>query len=97
MKKDSDTIMGNYINKFFIHNTEILNNKVEEEEIKHTSPIDEVTVETNIMQTPPTIHKIIDPRSITSGINRTPIEVILTDLVYIFISYIICKVYDIHR
>ena len=79
-KKNSDTIMGNYINKFFIHNTEISNNEVEKEEIKHPSPIDEVTVEKDIMQTPPIIHKtlIIDPRSITSGITRTPIEVILT-------------------
>ncbi|KAK9294774.1 hypothetical protein QLX08_010715 [Tetragonisca angustula] len=69
--------MGNYINKFFIHNTEISNNEVEKEEIKHPSPIDEVTVEKDIMQTPPIIHKtlIIDPRSITSGITRTPIEV----------------------
>ncbi|XP_043517635.1 uncharacterized protein LOC122532696 [Frieseomelitta varia] len=77
MKKKIDTIMGNYINKFFIHNTEISNNEVEKEEIKHPSPIDEVTVEKDIMQTPPIIHKtsIIDPRSITSGITRTPIEV----------------------
>ncbi|CAD1474815.1 unnamed protein product, partial [Heterotrigona itama] len=77
MKKNSDTIMGNYITKFFIHNTDIPDNEVEKEEIKHSSSIDEVTVEKNIMQTPPMVRKtlIIDPRSITSGINRTPIEV----------------------
>ncbi|KAK1130926.1 hypothetical protein K0M31_017231 [Melipona bicolor] len=76
-EKNSDIIMGNYINKFFIHNTEISNNEVEKEEIKHPSPINEATVEKDIMQTPPITHKmlIIDPRSITSGITRTPIEV----------------------
>lgn len=74
--------MGNYINKFFIHNTEISNNEVEKEEIKHPSPIDEVTIEKDILQTPPIIHKTlsIDPRSITSGITRTPIQVILTQI-----------------
>lgn len=71
--------MGNYVNKFFIHKTETYNNEIEKEEIKDSSAIDEVTVEKN-MQTPPIIRKtlITDPRSVTNGINRTPIEVIIT-------------------
>ncbi|XP_006612943.1 uncharacterized protein LOC102672797 isoform X2 [Apis dorsata] len=68
--------MGNYVNKFFTHKTETYNNEIEKEEIKDSSAIDEVTIEKN-MQTPPIIRKtlVTDPRSVTSGISRTPIEV----------------------
>ncbi|XP_076761798.1 uncharacterized protein LOC143429861 [Xylocopa sonorina] len=72
--------MGNYVNKLFSYNDEARkdethNNEIEREEIRESSAIDEVTVERDIMQTPP-IHKplSIDPRSATSGITRTPIE-----------------------
>ncbi|XP_043588571.1 uncharacterized protein LOC122570391 isoform X2 [Bombus pyrosoma] len=72
--------MGNYVNKFFPHNTESCNNKMEKEEIRCPST-DEVTLEKDIMETPPIVRKtLIDPRSITSGINRTPIEVNCTPL-----------------
>lgn len=52
-------------------------NEFEKEEIENPSPSAEATVEKDIMQTPPIIHKTLpmDPRSVTSGINRTPIEV----------------------
>lgn len=74
-----NVIMGNYVNKFFSHNTEAYNNKMEKEEIRCLSSTDEVTPEKDIMETPPIVRKtLIDPRSITSGIDRTPIEVILT-------------------
>ncbi|CAL7938837.1 unnamed protein product [Xylocopa violacea] len=68
--------MGNYVNKLLSYNDETHNNEIEKEEIKDSSAIDEVTVERDIMQTPPIIHKplSIDPRSATSGITRTPIE-----------------------
>ncbi|XP_068984312.1 uncharacterized protein [Bombus flavifrons] len=73
--------MGNYVNKFFPHNTEAYNNKMEKEEIRCPSSTDEVTLEKDIMETPPIVRKtLIDPRSITSGINRTPIEVNCTPL-----------------
>lgn len=70
--------MGNYVNKFFTHKSETYNNEIEKKEIKDSSAIDEVTVEKN-MQTPPIIRKtlVTDPRSVTSGISRTPIEVII--------------------
>ncbi|KOC68474.1 hypothetical protein WH47_10714 [Habropoda laboriosa] len=63
--------MGNYVNKFFSHN-----NEIEKGDIKDQSSTEEVTVEKYIMQTPPIIHKTlpVDPRSVTSGIDRTPIE-----------------------
>ncbi|XP_012166261.1 uncharacterized protein LOC100647341 isoform X2 [Bombus terrestris] len=73
--------MGNYVNKFFPRNTEAYNNKMEKEEIRCPSSTDEVTLEKDIMETPPIVRKtLIDPRSITSGINRTPIEVNCTPL-----------------
>ncbi|XP_060829309.1 uncharacterized protein LOC132914314 isoform X2 [Bombus pascuorum] len=73
--------MGNYINKFLPHNTETYNNKMEKEEIRCPSSTDEVTLEEDIMETPPIVRKTLtDPRSITSGINRTPIEVNCTPL-----------------
>ncbi|CAK9811258.1 hypothetical protein ANTPLA_LOCUS6953 [Anthophora plagiata] len=63
--------MGNYVNKFFSHN-----NEIEKEEIKDPPCMDKISIEKN-MQTPPTIHKTLpmDPRSVTNGIDRTPIEV----------------------
>ena len=73
--------MGNYVNKFFPRNTEAYNDKMEKEEIRCPSSTDEVTLEKDIMETPPIVRKtLIDPRSITSGINRTPIEVNCTPL-----------------
>lgn len=70
--------MGNYVNKFFTYNTESHNNEIEKEEIKVPTSTDKVSVDED-MQTPPIIHKTLltDPRSVTNGINRTPIEVIL--------------------
>lgn len=64
--------MGNYINKYFFHNTE-----TEKEETKMQSPSTEEEIVEDNFHTP-VIQKTlsIDPRSVTSGINRTPIEVI---------------------
>ncbi|XP_076681699.1 uncharacterized protein LOC143375927 isoform X2 [Andrena cerasifolii] len=63
--------MGNYFTKFFCQN-----NKIEKDEGNKEPSTDEATVE-GAMCTPPVIHKTlpIDPRSVTSGIDRTPIEV----------------------
>lgn len=67
--------MGNYVYKFFPYN-----HVMEREEIRDaTSELkNEVTAENEIMLTPPLIPKTlpIDPRSVTTGIERTPIEVV---------------------
>ena len=67
--------MGNYVSKFFPYN-----HVMEKEEIRNaTSEFkDEINGEREIMLTPPLIPKTlpIDPRSITTGIERTPIEVV---------------------
>ncbi|XP_015429272.1 PREDICTED: uncharacterized protein LOC107185998 isoform X2 [Dufourea novaeangliae] len=62
--------MGNYVNKFFLHDTETVN-----EETKIQSPsTDEETIE-ETTHTPVIQKRLpIDPRSVTSGIDRTPIE-----------------------
>nr|XP_003703443.1 PREDICTED: uncharacterized protein LOC100879228 [Megachile rotundata] len=71
--------MGNYMNKFFSHN-----NDIEKEEIRnaHSEMIDNTTIEKDLIFTPPLIQKTlpIDPRSVTTGIERTPIEVNYTSL-----------------
>ncbi|XP_031838314.2 uncharacterized protein LOC116429467 [Nomia melanderi] len=63
--------MGNYINKYFFHDTE-----TEKEETKIQSPSTEEEIIEDNFHTP-VIQKTlsIDPRSVTSGIDRTPIEV----------------------
>ncbi|XP_033329566.2 uncharacterized protein LOC117222145 isoform X2 [Megalopta genalis] len=67
-------IMGNYINKYFFHNTET----EKEETITQPTSTDEETVDDNVCT--PVAQKTlsIDPRSVTSGIDRTPIEVYST-------------------
>ena len=63
--------MGNYFTKFFCQN-----NKIEKDEGNKEASTEEATAEGD-MCTPPVNHKTlpIDPRSVTSGIDRTPIEV----------------------
>lgn len=65
--------MGNHVSKIFPYY-----NGIEKEEIDTQSSTDEVTMENDVMHTSPVDHKILsmDPRSVTSGVDRTPIEVI---------------------
>ncbi|XP_076231850.1 uncharacterized protein LOC143177662 [Calliopsis andreniformis] len=67
--------MGNYVTKYFSHNDD-----TEKVETNGQSSTDETTVENDIMHTPPVVSKTltIDPRSVTTGIDRTPIEVNFT-------------------
>ncbi|XP_017880620.1 uncharacterized protein LOC108625203 isoform X2 [Ceratina calcarata] len=69
--------MGNYMDKFFPHKNEINNgNESEKEEIRDS--VTDGIMENDCMHTPPIIQRVVpaDPRSATSGITRTPIEVI---------------------
>ncbi|OAD52900.1 hypothetical protein WN48_11146 [Eufriesea mexicana] len=68
--------MGNYVNKFFTYNTESRSNEIEKEEMKAPTSTNKLSVDED-MQTPPIIHKtlLMDPRSVTNGISRTPIEI----------------------
>ncbi|XP_076643785.1 uncharacterized protein LOC143354014 isoform X2 [Halictus rubicundus] len=66
--------MGNYVNKYFLQNPET---EKEETEAQSAST-DEKSVDDNV-HTPVAQKTLpIDPRSVTSGINRTPIEVYST-------------------
>ncbi|XP_076160266.1 uncharacterized protein LOC143143169 [Ptiloglossa arizonensis] len=67
--------MGNHVSKIFPYY-----NGIEKEEIDTQSSTDEVTMENDVMHTSPVDHKILsmDPRSVTSGVDRTPIEVYST-------------------
>ncbi|XP_076294750.1 uncharacterized protein LOC143215973 [Lasioglossum baleicum] len=66
--------MGNYVSKYFLRNTDT---EKEETEVQSTSTNDR-TVDDNF-NTPVAQKTLpIDPRSVTSGINRTPIEVYST-------------------
>lgn len=67
--------MGNYVTKY-IYNDNNMENM--EPDIQPT--MDEKTTEEDIMHTPVTVQKTlpVDPRSVTTGIDRTPIEVINT-------------------
>lgn len=72
--------MGNLVNKYFSHNyNDAHGDETEKVEVNNLSLKDEITHQNNDMQTPPTVNKTMpaDPRSVTSGINRTPIEVFL--------------------
>lgn len=68
--------MGNYMTKVFPYNNETNNcNENVEEEIRDS--VTDGILESDSMHTPPIIPKIlpVDPRSATSGIDRTPIQV----------------------
>ncbi|XP_043250475.1 uncharacterized protein LOC122396290 [Colletes gigas] len=64
--------MGNYVTKYFFHN-----NESEKEETNVQCSIDEISKQVDIMYTSPICRTTLsmDPRSITIGIDRTPIEV----------------------
>lgn len=66
--------MGNYVTKY-IYNDNNMENM--EPDIQPT--MDEKTTEEDIMHTPVTVQKTLPvDRSVTTGIDRTPIEVINT-------------------
>ncbi|XP_078038493.1 uncharacterized protein LOC144470824 [Augochlora pura] len=65
--------MGNYVSKYFFHNTETVKEKTR---TQPTSADEEIVDDVHTPVAQKTLS--IDPRSVTSGIDRTPIEVYST-------------------
>lgn len=95
--------MGNYFTKFFCQNNKIEKdegNKEPSADKANKEPSKDEAIVEGDMCTPPVIHKTlpIDPRSVTSGIDRTPIEVSsIEDEGSVLLKRAMYKMYDVDR